>query len=372
MTLTQRPATGLFAPTMLSIAVAVLALTGCGGGKKEETSASQVAVRVNDAEITTLQLNFRLQQGGARPENADAATQRILDQLVDQELAVQKSVSLKMDKDPRVLQALDAARKEILARAYLEQITAGVPKPEETRVRQYFDEHPELFSQRRLYSLQEFAIEVPADKLPQLRERVASAKSVNDFAAWLKAENLRAGTNAAARAAEQLPMNLLGKLTSMSDGSGMVLSEGPQVRVVFRNASRLEPVTFDRAKPAIEQFLLNTARRDAVETNLKGLRTAAKVEYVGKYAAMAASQPALATTRDAQLQVNLPASGAEVALPNSGQASAAQVSLPAPGQSPAAQISLPAPGAASAAEVSLKPTTSGVEVRLDPKTGKAK
>ena len=349
MTQNNKLAMRAFAPALIMVA-AVLALSGCSG--KKDAAASQVAVRVNDADITVHQINFRLQQDrNVRPDNQDAASARVLEQLIDQELAVQKATSLKLDKDPRVLQALEAARREVLARAYVEQIVQSVAKPADDKVRQYFDEHPELFAQRRVYSLQELAIETPAAKLPALREHVASAKSLNDLGNWLKAENLRVGANSAVRAAEQLPMNLLGKLNALSDGSGMIVSEGPVVRVVFRSASRSEPVPFDRAKPAIEQFLSNLARREAVDNSIKGLRTASKLEYQGKYVALAASQPALSTTRDASLQVNLPASGSEVSLPNAGQASASTISLPNAGQ-------------ASAAEVTLKPTASGVEVSL--------
>ena len=51
-------------------------------------------------------------------------------------------------------------------------------------------------------------------------------------------------------------------------------------------------VTLQQATPAIEQFLLNERKRDIIAKDLKAMRDAAKIEYVGKYAEAAASAPA--------------------------------------------------------------------------------
>jgi hypothetical protein len=51
-------------------------------------------------------------------------------------------------------------------------------------------------------------------------------------------------------------------------------------------------VTEEQARPAIEQYLLNERKRKLVEDDVKALRAAAKIEYVGKFAEAAASAPA--------------------------------------------------------------------------------
>ncbi len=343
-------ATGLGLPTIVIALLSASLLAGCG--EKKAAEATQVAARVNESDITVHQLNFRLQQDrNLRPENTEAATKVALDQLIDQELVVQKAAALKLDKTPRVLQSLEAARREVMARAYVEQIVQTVPKPVEERVRQYYDEHPELFSERRVYLLQEFVIEAPADKIAAVREHVRTAKSPADLTNWLKSAEIRASTNVAQRPAEQLPMDLLAKVAPMADGTGLVVTESPSVRVVFRNASRRDIVEYTRARPAIEQFLTNLARREAVDNSLKALRTAAKLEYVGKFTAMAASQPKLSTTKESVLQPKAAASGTEISLPSVNQ--------------PSAQISLPTVASqATGAEVSLQKAASGVEVSL--------
>src|SRR5687768_423516 len=102
---------------VLTLAAGGALLVGCGD--KKDKTASQTAAKVNKDEVTVHQINFVLQQQrNLRPEQADAASRQILERLIDQQLALQKGDDLKVDRDPRVVQQLEAARREILARAY--------------------------------------------------------------------------------------------------------------------------------------------------------------------------------------------------------------------------------------------------------------
>ena len=66
------------------------------------------------------------------------------------------------------------------------------------------------------------------------------------------------------------------------------------MQVVVLAGSRSQPVSEEQARPAIEQFLLNERKRKLVEEDMKAMRAAAKIEYVGKFAEGAASAPAAA------------------------------------------------------------------------------
>jgi EpsD family peptidyl-prolyl cis-trans isomerase len=276
---------------VVSTATLAVLLAGCGGGK--DKPASQVAAKVNKEEISVHQINFVLQQQrGLKPEQADAAGKQVLDRLVDQELAVQKAQSLKLDREPRVVQQIEAAKREIIARAYLEKTGEAAPKPTPEEVAKYYAEKPALFKDRRIYNIQEIAIEAKPEQLPDLRARLAAAKTVNDFVDYLKANNFRFGGNQAVRPAEQLPLNMLDAFSKMKDGQAMLVPSAGGAQVIVLTGSKVEPVDEARAKPAIEQFLLNDAKRKLVESNLKAMRSEAKIEYVGKFADAASAAPA--------------------------------------------------------------------------------
>lgn len=307
------------------LAVVVLSaalLAACGGSK--DKGSSQVAVKVNKEEISVHQINFVLQQQrGLRPEQADAAGRQVLERLVDQELAVQKAQELKLDRDPRVLQAVEAARREIVARSYLEKTGEAAAKPSPEEIQKYYDDKPALFKERRVYNLQELTIEAPADQLEGLRAQMQSAKSATEFVEYLKTKGIKFAVSQAVRPAEQLPLSMLDTFSRMKDGQSILVPTATGAQVVVLAGSRSEPVDAARAQPAIEQFLQNEARRKLIEADMKAMRAAAKIEYVGKFAEAAASAPADGATPAA------PAAAAAPAVAAAQPASAAKGGLSA-------------------------------------------
>ena len=137
---------------MLALSFLVL-LSGCGGGGGgEKKAATQVAAKVNKSEITVTQINSALSRAGSLPpEQAKLAGREVLEKLVDQELLIEKAMDKKLDRDPRVMQALESSRRQILAQAYMDQLVSSVSKPTSDEVNAYFSKHPELFSERRIY-----------------------------------------------------------------------------------------------------------------------------------------------------------------------------------------------------------------------------
>lgn len=269
--------------TLIALAASLVLLAACG--EKSEDKASQTAAKVNKEEITVHQINFVLQQQrGLQQDQAEAVSKQILERLIDQELAVQKAEDLKLDRDPRVVQQMEAARREIIARAYVEKTGEAVAKPTDAEIKAYYDAKPGLFAQRRIYSLQEVIIEAKPEQVVALREQLGVSKSINEFVEFLKANGYRFSGNQAVRPAEQLPLNLLDTFANLNDGQAVLLPSATGAQVVLVAGTRSEPVDEARAKPAIELFLSNEAKRKAVEADIKALRAEAKIEYVGKFA----------------------------------------------------------------------------------------
>ena len=279
--LAQRPAT--LRLSLVALMAAVVVLAGCGD--KKEKGASQTAAKVNKAEVTVHQINFVLQQQrGLKPEQTDAASKQILERLIEQELALQKADDLKVDRDPRVVQQLEAAKREIIARAYLEKVGEAAPKPTPEEIKKYYDEKPALFGERRIYSIQEISIEARPEQMAALREKLSAVKNIGEFTEHLKASDFKFSANQAVRAAEQLPLQGLEAFAKMKDGQAVINQAPNGMQVVVLAGSRSQPVTEEQARPAIEQFLLNERKRKLVEADVKALRAAAKIEYVGKFA----------------------------------------------------------------------------------------
>lgn len=269
------------------VATSVL-LAACGGSK--DKAASQTAARVNKDEVTVHQINFVLQQQrGLKPEQAEAASRQILERLIDQQLALQKADDLKLDRDPRVQQQIEAMKHEILARAYVERIGEAASKPTPDEIKKYYDEKPLLFRERRIYQIQELIVDAKPEQVAELRERLSAAKNINEFVEYLKSKEMRFAANQAVRAPEQLPPVALESFARLKDGQALLVQQPQGVQVVVLAGSRMQPVTEEQARPAIEQMLLAERKRKLAEDELKALRAAAKIEYVGKFAERPAS-----------------------------------------------------------------------------------
>ncbi|MFY9809940.1 EpsD family peptidyl-prolyl cis-trans isomerase [Aquabacterium sp.] len=271
---------------LLPVVVAAALVAGCGDKSPSgEGKATQAAARVDGSEITVHQINQVLErQQGLKPEQAEAASHQVLESLIDQQLAVAKAEEQKLDRDPQVVQMLEATRRSILARTYLEKAAAsgaGTPTPEE--IRKYYDEKPALFSQRKVYALQEFTVPGTQEQSKALMDQLKATRGPAQFVDVLKASGIKFNANQITQAAEGLPLGIIDPLSKVSDGEALYITGNDGFKALLVVASRSQPVAFEQAKPAIEQYLTAERRREFATKEMKALRTAAKVEYLGKF-----------------------------------------------------------------------------------------
>lgn len=270
---------------LLPVVVAAALAAGCGDKSSSEGKATQAAARVDGSEITVHQINQVLErQQGLKPEQAEAASHQVLESLIDQQLAVAKAEEQKLDRDPQVVQMLEATRRSILARTYLEKAAAaGAGTPTTEEIRKYYDEKPALFSQRKVYALQEFTVPGTQEQNQALMEQLKATRGPAQFVDVLKASGIKFSANQITQAAEGLPLGIIDPLSKVSDGEALYITGNDGFKALLVVASRSQPVAFEQAKPAIEQYLTAERRREFATKEMKALRTAAKVEYLGKF-----------------------------------------------------------------------------------------
>lgn len=279
-------------PVRLATALLLTAALIAGCGKKDdatkdaakEKTATQVAAKVNNEEITVHQVNNVLARNPKIPPEAAAqAKYEILSRLIDQQLAKQQATEKQLDRKPQVMQAIEAARSEILARAFVDEISAAQPRPTPEEVKQYYAQHPELFSERRIFDLEEIMLLPQEGQAAKVRAQVAKAKSLQEVAKWLSSEGIKFAPNRSVRPAEALPLELLPKLQTMKDGEIRVIEANDRMYVFRVAASKSAPVDEKAASPRIQQFLFNRRSNEAVAAEMKRLKEAANIEYVGEF-----------------------------------------------------------------------------------------
>ncbi len=274
-------------------AILALSLSACSP-QGDDKKAGAVAAKVNGDEILSQQIDQALSRAGNIPEAQQKQAQhQVLQRLIDQQLFVQQAIQKKLDREPRVQALMDAAKRQVLAQAYLEQVVQAAPKTTPEQVKAFYSEHPELFSDRRVYRLKELAIAAPADFQPKLRaelerlgKRTDKTKTMTQLITWLQSQNIKFQANVTTQAAEQLPMELIGRIYRMQQGDLLAIPRGNAIVVSQLDKSQSAPLTEEQATPFIEQLLQNRKRVDLSNEEMKRLRTAAKIQYVGDFAAM--------------------------------------------------------------------------------------
>jgi len=272
------------------VVLALLTFVGLSGCGKEDApakvAATQVVAKVNGTEITVHQLNFVL--GRARnvsPDSSPEAKRRVLERLIQEELAKQAAVKDKLDRSPGVLQAMELSKIEVLARAHIGSVTRKLPRPTDEEVKQYYEAHPELFAQRRGYMLEELSVAKKDGLAKSLEEQIEKKLSMQDIASWLKAEGIEYRGRRGVRTAEQLPLKTLPAIHAMKDKEIKVIEdERGAILVLHLVTSRAAPIDEKAAAQRIRQFLFNRRASEAVANELKQLREQAKIEYLGEFA----------------------------------------------------------------------------------------
>jgi EpsD family peptidyl-prolyl cis-trans isomerase len=297
--------------------LAATVLVACGPKKDApaaDAAGSDVVAKVGNDELTESQLRIALQkQRGMRPDAGDAAAKQVLDQLIDEQIVAQKAVAAKLDQDPRVAAQIEAARRDILARRFIEQVAESAPKPTDDAVQKFYDSRPALFAQRKVFTLQRTDIQAPDDRRPEVDAKVQSVKSSAELSDWLKSQKLAFTTKTEQDASEQLPPNVLEKLSGLKDGQSMVVPSQFGVTALTLVSSAPAPKPLAEARPAIEQFLANQGKRELVMGLQKTLRNDVKVEYKGRFAALQSAGGELAMPAPAPTNPATPAASAPAA-----------------------------------------------------------
>jgi EpsD family peptidyl-prolyl cis-trans isomerase len=268
----------------LIVPALMLVMAGCSKHDDAAKAGSQVVAKVNGSEITVHQLNFALSKLGKLDQSqVKAASEKVLQQMVDLELLKQKSVDEKLDRDPNVLQVLEATKQQVLAQAYMQKVAAKQAAPSADDIKKFYDTHPELFSERNVYVIQEFAIKDGNEHAGDIEAGISAAKTADDLAKWLKDNNYVFSANASRKAAEQLPLELLKKLNTLKAGDTLVVKSPQALVLLFLAKVDRQPVDLEKAKPVIQQFLVNSNQQTVIKNEVSALRKDAKVEFYGDF-----------------------------------------------------------------------------------------
>lgn len=278
------------------------ALAACGAKDKKP---GQSLASVNGEEITVLQLNEEMQRSGVAASQQEAASKQLLQALIDRQLLQSAGVADKVDRDPKVVQAIERAKALLIAQAYLQKRMGTISPPTAAEVQAYFDKNPDYFSRRKQLDLRELVIST-SDLDAKLKAAMDATKSLDDVATWLDANKVKYVRTQVSRTTSDLPPALASSLLAMPKGQLFVIKEGDRSLLISIADIKDAPVTLEVAAPQIQQFLTNEKTKEASTAEISRLRATAKIEYLNPKLAPAATAPA----PDAAAAAGAPPAGA--------------------------------------------------------------
>lgn len=268
------------------ILLTVAGLAACGGDKQKKVG--QALASVNGEEITALQLNEELQRAGVPAAQQEAASKQLLEALIDRQVVENVALKEKIDRDPKVMQAVERAKALIISQAYMQKKLSGMAPPSKAEVEDYFNKHPELFSNRKQFDMRQLLI-ASKDMNDALKQVIDKSKSLDEVAAWMESNKIGFARAQVSRTTTDLAPELVGKLQSMPKGQLFIINEGERAMLMTIVDIKDVPVKLAAAAPQIEQYLVNTRAKDAAKQEMERLRAAAKIEYLNQPAASAAT-----------------------------------------------------------------------------------
>jgi EpsD family peptidyl-prolyl cis-trans isomerase len=271
-----------FGRMLLLVLLSSVFLAACN--HKKEGGETQVVAKVNGDEISIHQINYAMSRMGNIPKGQENEVEKqILKGLVDQQLLVKLAVEKKLDRNPNVVQTIEASKRQILAQASLENMMQQLSAPSDTEIHDYYVKSPELFASHRIYKFAEISMAgtTPLDKVKQL---LSGTKSLEEFAGKLKSENIQFKASATVKGAEELPTALLPKFSKMAKGEVAIIPAGDNISVLQLQDFKEQAVSEEQAKAVIGKFLMEQKRKTQIEAEMKKLREAAKIEYLGTFA----------------------------------------------------------------------------------------
>ncbi len=276
-------------PSFIALTALAVLLSGCENPDPAKTTAavkSETVATVAGDKISEAELDMAISRLGELDETQTVeAKPRVLQALIDQRLLAQAAKNAELDKEPEVGFAMAQANRQVLAEAYGERNFKDVAKPSESEIAEYYKQHPELFSERRIYRIQELELKLDPSRLPEVEAKLKDSHSMGDFVNWVKEQGIEGKTALVVKPAEQITAPLLSRLTQMKDGQVTIFPGRPgHILVQQLLESQSQPASLEQAHSAIEQALMADKRKELMATDLAKLREAAKVEYAAGYA----------------------------------------------------------------------------------------
>jgi hypothetical protein len=196
-----------------------------------------------------------------------------------------------------VLQALEQARSEILANSALERLAGNGSQPSDADVQKYYDGHPGIFAQRKVYQFDTFVVN--STTLDQATmAALNTSKNPGQTRSLLDAAKLTYQQGGMKLPAEQAALRMgeatFTQISHLQPGDILVLHDATHTDLMQLASAESAPVEKSQVETYIKSAIVNDQRKASIDAQLASLRKQASISYLTRFA-----QPQAAPVRTA-------------------------------------------------------------------------
>lgn len=242
-------------------AAACLGLAACGDGGQPK---GQVVAKVGKEEVTALDLQTAL--ANFKAPNAQirkAAEQQALSQIVQRKLLAQAARKQKLDKTPEFARQERQMTETLLIRDWQEKLVKAVPPPNADEVNQFIAAHPDLYSARKIFSVDVVRFQPPND--PTLAKALQPLHSLDEVRSLLTERKIPFAGNATQIDALAVDPRFVDQLMKIKPDDVFIVPQANNVVIAGHiSGVKVDPPPSDIATRHATEFLRRSRIQEAV------------------------------------------------------------------------------------------------------------
>jgi len=273
--------------------VALISFALLSACSSDAEPAGQVVATVDGVEITQSELNAEL--GGIRGRNAEeqkALQSAALQGIVNRTLLANAAASQELDKSPEGAMTKRRAEQMALISLLEKSVVATTPTISPEEATEFVEENPGLFEQRRIFLVEQIAVNANS---PKLLKDLEPLNTMAEVQAYLTSLKLPSQMSFGVIDALQTDPEVTRQITALEPNAVFVLPQGDTIRINRIRETQIVPITGDDAVSVAKEILSNQRRQQLLNSSISTLleKGKAKVKY------NAAFKPAAPPTKKA-------------------------------------------------------------------------
>ncbi|MBB5712179.1 hypothetical protein [Sphingomonas xinjiangensis] len=259
-----------------SALIVALGTNACGGPKP----GGQTVAVVDGEPVTQAELDV---DRTVDQSTGDQSSRNIaLQSLINRKLFVAAAKEQKLDKDPNFRLQADRQEEILLARKYLEQVTAGVSSMiSEADINNYLAQHPQYGEGRKIVNINQIQFTMPTDK--GIIAKLQNARSLGEIAQLLQQNGVTNKPTNISLDSAILPHQMFDGLVKSLSGEPLILADGQSSLAQVATSMTDAPLPSDKAQAIARKALERVRVTERLRQQADALRGSVKIEYAKGY-----------------------------------------------------------------------------------------